>query len=957
MVDYTKSFIEVQFPVSKVSKESYKERMSGASQTLTTLGKWWGRKPLILIRAIILGILLPVTDNPKKDRDIFLKILTMDDDGLNKRKYKNISVDNIYPLLTNKEKEKYFEVNDNEIKYKSNIMSEDKERLQKLAFNRLSYDDKLLYCIRPEQISNLPEKVWDEINNHLCTSANSIPMLICQLGEKKYGHIPSIGDCFVGGGSTVFEAGRMGCNIYASDLNPIATLLTWASLNLCNDVNTSTLSTFQDKLYTSLNNKFIEWSIEINEYGHRGDSYLYCSEVKCPECGYKVPLAPSWIIVKESNIIAKLIDNQKDGFDIDIITNATKKEVEDAKIATIKGNNMYCPHCKKETSIISLRNDRKDSNGTTVYGLRKWEKNEFIPRPTDLFQERLYCIRYINEGKRYYTTPTEKDIYREQLVAQLLSERFEDWQEKGILPSSIIENGDKTDEPIRTRGWQYWHQLYNPRQLLLFGLLHEIINELANTKNELVVGLLILNKLVDWGSKLSIWHSSRPDPQNTFLNQALNTIYNYGVRGLEKYEKMIKNTYCMDIQCTNNIVHTLDARNNDIVNDIWITDPPYADAVNYHELTEFFLSWDKKLLEKAFPEWYTDSKRILAVRGTGKPFNDSMIEIYKNLANHMPDNGTQVVMFTHQDVKVWAELALILWSAGLRVVSAWTIATETESGGLKSGNYVKGTVLLVLKKRLSNEVVFQDELYGEIKNEVKRQIDSMRDLDDKDDPNFSDGDYLLASYVASLKVLTSYKDIEGINVEYELSKIRDTKEESPIVEIINKAKKIANDYLIPEGIDKQFWRDFKPEERLYIKGLEIESNNIYQISAYQELSRGYGVTEYKDLFQNFSANTVRLRTASEFKGKNLGNSDFGNSLLRHIFMAIHLSVNSETTTEGRKYLRTTYDQNGEYWNRRNEMINILEFLARFETIGHMEHWHIDAYYGKLLKEAIKNDGI
>ena len=50
---YKKSFIEVQFPVSKISKESYKERMSGSNQTLTGLGKWWGRKPLILVRAII----------------------------------------------------------------------------------------------------------------------------------------------------------------------------------------------------------------------------------------------------------------------------------------------------------------------------------------------------------------------------------------------------------------------------------------------------------------------------------------------------------------------------------------------------------------------------------------------------------------------------------------------------------------------------------------------------------------------------------------------------------------------------------------------------------------------------------------------------------------------------------------------------------------------------------------
>ena len=47
MLDYSKSFIEEQFPVAKLSKESYRERKAGRSQTLTGLGKWWGRKPLI----------------------------------------------------------------------------------------------------------------------------------------------------------------------------------------------------------------------------------------------------------------------------------------------------------------------------------------------------------------------------------------------------------------------------------------------------------------------------------------------------------------------------------------------------------------------------------------------------------------------------------------------------------------------------------------------------------------------------------------------------------------------------------------------------------------------------------------------------------------------------------------------------------------------------------------------
>ena len=98
MLDNSRSFIEVQFPVSKVSKESYKERMSNLGQTLTGLGKWWGRKPLVLVRAAILGILLPVSDNLEKDREIFLKLMTMDEDGLVLRMFKNLTQKEYYEL-------------------------------------------------------------------------------------------------------------------------------------------------------------------------------------------------------------------------------------------------------------------------------------------------------------------------------------------------------------------------------------------------------------------------------------------------------------------------------------------------------------------------------------------------------------------------------------------------------------------------------------------------------------------------------------------------------------------------------------------------------------------------------------------------------------------------------------------------------------------------------------------
>ncbi len=99
-----------------------------------------------------------------------------------------------------------------------------------------------------------------------------------------------------------------------------------------------------------------------------------------------------------------------------------------------------------------------------------------------------------------------------------------------------------------------------------------------------------------------------------------------------------------------------------------------------------------------------------------------MIEVYRTISNYMPDNGYQIVMFTHQDIKVWAELTMILWSAGLKVVSAWNVATETESEGLKSGNYVKGTVLWTLKKQKSDEMAFEDEIIDETRIEVKKTI-------------------------------------------------------------------------------------------------------------------------------------------------------------------------------------------------------------------------------------------
>jgi putative DNA methylase len=996
------SFIEVQFPVSKISKESYKERKAGTYQTLTSLGKWWGRKPLILVRATILGLLMPSSNDPIKDREIFLKILMMDPNGVWRRKNKLLPEKQIISNLTLKELKNYFEIPidlfteniDNQDKlikqaikkdisglaWKSGLSKEQEDLCIKTAFLRLGYDEQLEYCLRPEEVQLDNEQTWKEINEHLNTNCSNYTELYRELGIKKFGFIPTIGDCFAGGGSIPFEAARLGLKSYASDLNPLAGLLTWAGLDILSNKQDEIieLKRFQERVFDEVAKQVEEWGIEKNEDGWMAKYYLYCTESICPHCNIKVPLAPSWWISKKIKTVAiPKIHPSGLTFNIEVIQNATASQIAEAEsLITVRDSSLWCPNCKNLTPIAVLRRDDIDENGNTVSGIRKWEKNEYFPRADDVYQERLYAIKYIKlkNGKKwtdflkkhirttdstfgdvFYLAPNENDLIREDKVQQLLSSRFQNWQEKGYIPSARIEAGYNTSQPIREKGWQYWHQLFNCRQLLINGLFYEKTEELSKNNREALIGGLSVNGLANRNSKLIIWNSGADKSEQTFSNQALNTLFNYACRPIAA----IYSAWAFDfISCDFNndsIVELKDARVIKHKAEIWITDPPYADAVNYHELTEFFLAWSKPLIKHAFSDGYVESKRVLAVKGEGESFNQSMIEIYKNLANHMPDNGMQVVMFTHQSPAVWADLTLILWSAGLHVTAAWNIATETESGGLKEGNYVKGTVILVLRKRTTSATAFTDEITFEIQEEVKQQIDSMRTLEDKEDPNFSDADYLLAAYAATLKILTSYEKIGDINVEYELSKPRDGKNIGPVEAIINNAIRTAYDYLIPQAFDSFIWKNLSAEERFFIKGMELEKSNVYQLGAYQEMARGFGVKEFKEMLFSTKANQVRFKTPSEFGNRGLGNADaFGNTLLRQVLMSISQSEKEQNGQAGRAWLKNEIE---DYWNKRQTIIELLKYFSTTEHIDHMQHWESPSTYAKYLVELISNDGV
>ena len=941
-----KSFIKVKFPISKLTKESYKERKAGASQTLTRLGKWWGRKPLVLMRACIIGLLMPASDNPEKDNEIFLKIMTMDEEGLLRRKNKSIGIEKIIEHITNKDN--YFELKDNKYIWKKGITKEEKIKLEKYVFNKMGYDEKLTYCLRPEQIDGPSKESWDDINKHLNTNANNLQELICQLGIKRLGHIPKIGDCFCGGGSTVFEAYRLGCEVFGSDLNPIATLLTWSAINLlcANKEVKEKIKKRQREIFDKANKQILEWGIETNELGWRADAFLYCFEIISPSSGYLTPLAPSFIISEKKKIVANIIpDHINKKFNIEIVENASKELYERASKGTVQRGRFIDPITNEEIDIRTIRGDKKGADGKTIYGLRLWENDDIVPRKSDVFQERLYCIRYMDEkGVRHYVTPTENDLKREKLVLQLLKERFYECQDKGYIPCKKIEEGVKTSEVTMERGWTCWHHLFNPRQLLYHGFLMSMSDDVN------VIKCICNTRMDDWNSRLSHWHLE--SVQDVFYNQALNTLYTYACRGFNGLEGLY-NIDLEGIQETKgkNTVKPMDARDIDYIADYWITDPPYADAVNYHELSEFFLAWIEKHLPKIFPDWYVDSKRVLAVRGSGDDFKKSMVEIYNNLTNHMPDDGMQVVMFTHQDASVWADLGMILWAAGLKVTAAWVIGTETTSA-LKTGNYVQGTVFIILRKRTDEKSAFLDEIYLEVDDEVKNQLKSMMTLDDKEEPNFSDTDYQLAAYASALRVLTKYSKIEGNDVTKELFKERKKGEKSDFEKMIDKAVETACGYLIPDGINGEYWKTLKPVERFYIKGLEFEMHKEARAGAYQELAKGFSVREYKKLLATATANMVRLKSPLDFKRSMISGGEFGDTLLRHILLAIYISIDRDSATEGLNYLKAEIK---DYWSNRKLIQEILSYFMKTSLYPHMKHWHSAANFAELLKGLIEND--
>lgn len=245
------------------------------------------------MRAVVLGALLPAGDDPAAALDIFLKLMAMDD-GAFARRFDGSASE--FARLFPQYAELATEENGRRRIWRDDLTETERQARVSEAFASLPYAERLKHVCRPEECdeAELLKPIWPTVNRHLGTDARSLPVLVEQLGIARFGHRPKVADTFCGGGSIPFEAARLGCDVYASDLNPIACMLTWGALNIIGSSKDrrAEIEAAQREVAAAVDAEITRLGIEHDARGNRAKAYLYCLETRDPRTVWMVPMAP-----------------------------------------------------------------------------------------------------------------------------------------------------------------------------------------------------------------------------------------------------------------------------------------------------------------------------------------------------------------------------------------------------------------------------------------------------------------------------------------------------------------------------------------------------------------------------------------------------------------------------------------------------------------------------------------
>jgi adenine-specific DNA methylase len=702
----------VDFPIAEVSKHAAREKSIRHGHP-STLHLWWARRPLASSRAVLMALLLP---------------------------------DPLDPLCP--------------VDFKSQA------RTLLAQVQNVGKGDEGLRAGLLKFIGDFAN--WDLASNQ--------QYLTVSRGLVKAAHpdeTPLVVDPFAGGGSIPLEALRLGCDAFASDLNPVAGLIQKVMLEDIPrygqqkiKVQTEQGEVEADGLAAALRlagaeikkaaEKELAQFYPPDPDGAIPIAYLWARTVRCesPNCGAEIPLMRSFWLSKKPNrrraLRSKVIREagKTPLVEFEIYTPTKESDIEPGTVQRAKATCLCC-----QTTLLP---DRVRAQLSALKGGGDTIFNESEQR---IGGARLLSVVSARPGEqgRHYRLANDIDLKSvnnasKYLLASLLS--FTDGQD-GINPipnePTPVGGGSGAGRAfsVQKYGMNEWGDLFTSRQKLALLILAKYISRLANNPTKNILGMLI-GKMADFNSNLSRWAAPRETSAATFGRQALPIVWDFcetipignstgSFLGAIDYAASV-------IEVAGNTLYThgqveqADACDVPLPSDtcsIWFTDPPYYDAIPYSDLSDFFLVWFKRALNNPIflrdpfnpenlltpkeREIVQDNNRIVnSVPKDRLFFEKSMARAFSDGRRILKNDGIGCVVFAHKTTEGWEALLSGIIKGGWVITSSWPIATE-RSGRMRSQDSaaLATSVHLVCRPRLENAEIGD---WTQVSRELPRKV-------------------------------------------------------------------------------------------------------------------------------------------------------------------------------------------------------------------------------------------
>lgn len=566
-------------------------------------------------------------------------------------------------------------------------------------------------------------------------------------------------DPFMGSGTTLGEAAKLGANVIGCDVNPVSTFLVNQALrDVSVDALVSEYNRIEADVKERINSYYATRLPGTNEPAQA--LYYFWVKVVVTPSGEEVPLFSNYVFSK----------------------NAYPKKKPDSKI--------WCPHCE---SVITGRYDLahiqcpicehsfdpqvgpakgakvKDSQGN------EFKIKDLVANSAEPPKHKLYAVMALtNKGDKVYLKPSQYDF-------EILEEASLDLKEfESDLPLPVMEvrHGHNTNQ---AKGYNYnkWRDFFNDRQLLCLGILLQRIMKIEDSDIRdhfvcLFSGVLEFNNLFcsfkgeGTGAVRHMFSNHILKPERTPLENIV-----WGVQGkssgtfstlfksrLLKAKEYLKNPFeilleessgrlksnkvvCsspismemvnsweeMDSANQTALILNGDSSKLDIPSgsvDAVVTDPPYFDFVHYSELSDFFYAWlspsigrDHEYLRRA------DSSHENEVQDRDrKSFSRKLGSIFSECHRVLKNEGLLCFSYHHSTVDGWMAIYEAIVGSKFDIVAAHPVKAEMSVASPKSAakEPINIDAILICKKESSPPIITnpRQEIQDRFDNYVER---------------------------------------------------------------------------------------------------------------------------------------------------------------------------------------------------------------------------------------------